>query len=153
MVSLRGYYEYAIDEKGRVNVPAKLRKAAGADSDEPYVITLGLDRCIYVYPPAQWTAIEEKLSQLSSDLPEERYYIRTITSHATDSKVDAQGRIGLPRMLLDKLGIEKNVVIIGAQDHIEIWKPETYEEYMENGPGTYEHVAEQIFRRKEGPIS
>jgi MraZ protein len=153
MVSLRGYYEYTIDEKGRVNVPAKLRKAAGAESDESYVITLGLDQCIYVYPPAQWTAIEDKLDLLSSDLPEERYYIRTITSHASDSKLDAQGRIALPRMLLDKLGIEKNVIIIGAQDHVEIWRPETYREYMENGPGTYEQVAEQIFRRKQGPLS
>jgi MraZ protein len=153
-MSLRGYYEYAIDDKGRVNVPAKLRKAAGTESDESYIITLGLDRCIYVYPPAQWTAIEGKLDHLSSDLADERYYTRTITSHASDSQVDAQGRITLPRPLLDKLSIEKKVVIIGVQDHFEIWKPETYQKYMEQGPGafepgTYEQVAEQIFQRRK----
>lgn len=152
MASLRGYYEYAIDEKGRINVPAKLRKAAGAESDDSYVITLGLDRCIYVYPLAQWTAIEEKLNQLSSDLADERYYTRTITSHASDSQVDAQGRIALPKTLLDKLDIVKKVVIIGVQDHFEIWKPETYQEYMEKEPGAYEKVAEQIFQRRKTQI-
>jgi len=154
MASLRGYYEYSIDEKGRVNVPAKLRKASGVESDDSYVITLGLDRCIYVYPLAQWTAIEEKLDQLSSDLADERYYTRTILSHASDSQIDTQGRIALPRNLLDKLDIDRKVVIIGVQNHIEIWKPETYQEYMEKGPGafepgSYEKVAEQIFQPRE----
>ncbi len=153
MASLRGYYEYAIDEKGRVNVPAPLRKAAAAETDEAYVITLGLDHCIYVYPPVQWTAIEQKLSQLSSDRADERYYTRTITSHARDSQLDAQGRIALPKHLMERLNIGKKVIIIGVQDHIEIWKPETYQEYMENGPGayepgTYEKVAEKIFQRR-----
>ena len=148
MVSFYGRYDYTIDEKARVNIPARFRKAAGATSEERYVITLGLDRCIYVYPPEQWIGIEEKLHRLSSDLPEERFYIRTIASHASDSKVDAQGRISLPRNLITKLGIEKNVIIIGTFDHIEIWRPETYDEYTEKGPGSYEQVAEQIFREK-----
>jgi MraZ protein len=148
MASFYGRYDYTIDEKARVNVPARFRKAAGAASEERYVITLGLDQCIYVYPPEQWIGIEEKLHRLSSDLPEERFYIRTIASHASDSKVDAQGRISLPRNLITKLGIEKNVIIIGAFDHIEIWRPETYDEYIEKGSGSYEQVAEQIFREK-----
>lgn len=147
MASFYGRYDYVIDEKGRVNVPARFRRAAGAGSEERYVITLGLDQCIYVYPPEQWTTIEQKLRRLSNDLPEERRYIRIVGANASDSKVDAQGRIGLPKYLLDTLDIEKNVVIIGAFDHIEIWRPETYQEFMEKGP-SYEEVAEQIFRSK-----
>ena len=148
MASFYGRYDYTIDQKGRVNVPARFRKAAGAGADERYVITLGLDQCIYVYPPEQWTEIQEKLRRLSSDLPEERFYIRTISSHASDSRVDAQGRISISRSLLEMLGIEKDVVIVGAHDHIEIWRPETYHRYMKQGPGSYEEVAERIFRKK-----
>jgi MraZ protein len=145
MAFFYGRFDYVIDEKGRVNVPAKFRKAAGTESDERYVITLGLDRCIYVYPPDQWSLIEKKLRQLSNDLPEERRYIRIVGANASDSKVDAQGRIALPRNLLNTLGIEKNVTIIGAFDHIEIWRPQAYEEFDKKGP-SYEEVAEQIFR-------
>ena len=145
MAFFYGRYEYVIDEKWRINVPAKFRKAAGAGSDERYVITLGLDRCIYVYPPEQWSLIEKRLRQLSNDLPEERRYIRIVGANASDSKVDAQGRIALPRNLLNELNIDKNIVIIGAFDHIEVWKPEAYEEFMKKGP-SYEEVAERIFR-------
>jgi MraZ protein len=145
MASYYGRFDYVVDDKGRVNVPARFRRAAGAESDERYVITLGLDRCIYVYPPEQWSLIENKLRQLSSDLPEQRRYIRIVGANASDSKVDAQGRIALPRNLLNTLGVDKNVIIIGAFDHIEIWKPEAYQEFMGKGP-SYEEVAEQIFR-------
>lgn len=147
MASYYGRYDYSIDEKFRTNVPAKFRRAAGSGLEERYIITLGLDQCIYVYPPEQWNAIEDKLRRLSADLPEERRYIRIVGAYASDSRVDAQGRIALPRNLLDQLGIEKNIVIIGAFDHIEIWKPETYDEFMKRGP-SYEEIAEQIFRPK-----
>jgi MraZ protein len=150
MASFYGHYDYAIDQKGRVNVPARFRKAAGAGSEERYVITLGLDQCIYVYPPEQWEIIEKKLRGLSNDLPEERRYIRIVGDNASDSKVDSQGRITLPKQLLNRLGIDKKVVIMGAFDHIEIWRPETHAEFMEKGP-SYEEVAEKIFRTRTEP--
>ena len=146
-----GQYYYAVDEKGRVNIPAKFRKAVQAKKEDWFKITLGLDRCIWVMPPEQWRIVQEKLNKLPFELADPRYYHRMIHSYASNSKIDAQGRIVLPRNLLEKLKIEKDVVIVGMHNHIEIWKHETHQEYLNKGPsayetGPYEEAAEKIYR-------
>ena len=126
-----GEFHYSIDTKGRVNIPAKFRKALPDTSDDTFVVTRGLDQNIVVYSLDKWREKEEDLLKLSSIKPEHRAFKRQATRFATPLKFDGQGRVALPAPLLEFAGIEKEVVIIGMIDEIEIWDPETLKRYEE----------------------
>ena len=126
-----GEFRYTIDAKGRVNIPAKFRKALPETSEDTFVVTRGLDKNIMAYSLDKWRSIEEELLKLSPRLPEHRAYKRQATRFASALKFDSQGRVAIPANLLKYAGIRKDVVIIGMIDEIEIWDPDvlaTYEE-------------------------
>ncbi len=127
-----GEFRYSIDSKGRLNIPAKFRKALPETSEDTFVVTRGLDKNIIVYSLDKWQTIEEELLKLSPRLPEHRAYKRQTTRFATPLKFDSQGRVALPANLLEHAGIEKEVVIIGMVDEIEIWDPVVLKRYEEN---------------------
>jgi len=127
--SFTGEFRYSIDSKGRVNIPAKFRKALPDTSEDTFVVTRGLDENIVVYSLDKWQQIEEELLKLSSRLPGHRAYKRQATRFATPLKFDSQGRVAIPINLLQHAGVEKEVVIIGMIDEIEIWDPVVLERY------------------------
>ncbi|MEA3286135.1 MAG: division/cell wall cluster transcriptional repressor MraZ [Candidatus Marinimicrobia bacterium] len=124
-----GEFRYSIDAKGRVNVPSKFRKALPETSEDTFVVTRGLDENIVAYSLDKWQQIEEELLKLSSRLPGHRAYKRQATRFATSLKFDSQGRVAIPVNLLQHAGIDKDVVIIGMIDEIEIWDPEILKRY------------------------
>ncbi len=126
-----GEFRYSIDAKGRVNIPAKFRKALPETSEDTFVVTRGLDDNISVYSLDMWRQKEEELLKLSSRLREHRAFRRQATRFATPLKFDSQGRVAIPADLLKHAGIEKDVVIIGMIDEIEIWDPDTLARYEE----------------------
>ena len=126
-----GEFRYSIDSKGRVNIPAKFRKALPDTSEDTFVVTRGLDENIVVYSLDVWRQKEEELLKLSSRLREHRAFVRQNTRFATPLKFDSQGRVAIPANLLKHAGIEKDVVIIGMIDEIEIWDPDVLERYEE----------------------
>jgi len=144
MPSFIGRYDYSIDHKGRLNIPAKFRKLMDPDSQETFVITLGLEGCLFCFPLSEWTLIEAKLRELSITQKRTRFFVRTLTSHASDSRIDSQGRITIPQQLLQLAEVNKEVVIIGVLNRIEIWAPARYESYQQDFGMTYEEVAEDI---------
>ena len=121
---LLGEYNYNLDAKGRVFVPAKLRDELG----EVFVIAKSMDKCVAVYSAAMWERYVEKLNAL----PEmrARFIRRFVYSSAAEASCDAQGRVVLPQGLREHAGLEKELVIIGAGDHVEIWNVESWNEYM-----------------------
>ena len=127
-----GEFRYSIDSKGRLNIPAKFRKALPETSEDTFVVTRGLDKNIIAYSLDKWQQIEEDLLKLSPRLPEHRAYKRQATRFAMPLKFDSQGRVVLPANLLEIAGIEKDVVIIGMIDEIEIWDPDILKRYEEN---------------------
>lgn len=126
-----GEFRYSIDSKGRVNIPAKFRKALPESSEDTFVVTRGLDENIVAYSLDKWRTKEEDLLKLSSIKPEHRTFKRQATRFASPLKFDSQGRVAIPANLLKFAGIEKDVVIIGMIDEIEIWDPDTLERYEE----------------------
>ena len=127
-----GEFRYSIDSKGRVNIPAKFRKALPESSEDTFVVTRGLDENIVVYSLDKWRQKEEELLRLSSIKPEHRAFKRQATRFATPLKFDSQGRVALPAGLLQHALIQKEVVIIGMIDEIEIWDPEVLKRYEES---------------------
>ena len=118
-----GEYTYSLDSKGRVNIPSKFRQTLSTDNQNTFVITRGLDSCIWVYPLVQWKEIEENLRKLSSLSSIHRAFVRNTARSATPSTYDKQGRINLTPSLINFASLEKDVLIIGLVNKMEIWDP------------------------------
>ncbi|HKZ21596.1 MAG TPA: division/cell wall cluster transcriptional repressor MraZ [candidate division Zixibacteria bacterium] len=144
MTAFKGSYKFTLDHKGRVNIPAKLRKATAGSSYDSFVITRGLEECLFVFALDEWEKIEEKLRSLSFTQSHHRLFIRILLSNASDANLDGQGRIAIPQNLLKLANIDKEVLILGALQRIEIWNPEIFEKYLKQADQTYEQVAEKI---------
>ena len=143
-----GEYAYSLDSKGRVNIPAKFRQSLSADSQNTFVITRGLDPCVWVYPLEQWKEIENNLRNLSSVKNIHRTFVRDTARYASPSTYDKQGRITLTPSLTDYAGLEKDVLIIGMINKIEIWNPNTLkmvdQQNLDIEPNAYDDLADKI---------
>ena len=143
-----GEYAYSLDSKGRVNIPAKFRQSLSVDSQNTFVITRGLDPCIWVYPLEQWKEIENNLRNLSSVKNIHRTFVRDTARYASPSTYDKQGRITLTPSLTEYAGLEKDVLIIGMINKIEIWNPNTLkmvdQQNLEIEPDAYDDLADKI---------
>lgn len=140
----RGHFTYSIDSKGRISIPAKLRKQVAPEANDTFIMTKGTATCVDVYPLDQWQKFEERLLQLDPFNPEDAKFIRMISQFATDDNLDSQSRILLPQSLLEYAKIEKEVLILGALKKIEVWNPKVYEEYINQGKESYEQIAAKV---------
>lgn len=118
-----GEYNHTIDAKGRLIVPSKFREALG----DTFVVTKGLDGCLFVYDNEEWQAFEEKLRSLPITNKEARQFARFFLAGAAEEEVDKQGRILVPNILREFAQISKDVVLIGVASRIEIWSKERFE--------------------------
>ena len=114
---LTGEYEHRLDTKGRLIMPSKLREELGCT----FMITKGLDNCLYVYPNDEWQQFADKLNQLPMTNKSARQFKRFFNSGAVKCETDAQGRVIIPQTLRTFANIEKDVVIIGNGEKAEIW--------------------------------
>jgi len=129
MNSFRGAYTYSVDDKGRINIPAKFRKVMSPLANGTFVVRRGPDNCLQAFPLDEWERTEEQAGQR----PEHPQTIRTnrhIRSTLSESELDAQGRITLSPLQMQIAGITKNVLLIGNRGYIEIWDPERFRQYM-----------------------
>jgi len=140
----RGQYTYSVDSKGRLSIPAKLRRQLSPEANDTFVMTQGTAKCIDVYPMDQWQQFEQKLIDLNPFNPQEAKFIRMILQHATEDNLDSQSRILIPPNLLQYAKIEKEVLVLGALKKIELWDPKTYREYLEQSSETYEEIAAKV---------
>lgn len=122
-----GEYEHCIDSKGRAVIPAKFREELGSR----FVITKGIDKCIFVYPMNEWKAFEEKIKALPMTDKGVRRFVRYLFSGACECEPDNQGRISIPQNLRKHAEITKEIVSIGVADKIEIWSRENWEIYSD----------------------
>ncbi|MDD3137354.1 MAG: division/cell wall cluster transcriptional repressor MraZ [Lachnospiraceae bacterium] len=121
---LRGQFNHSIDPKGRLIIPAKFRESLG----EEFVITKGLDDCLFVYPTDEWKEFETKLVALSLSNPKARSVVRFFSGSAVDGGLDKQGRVLLSPVLREFAGLEKDVVLVGTLNRVEIWDKAKWEE-------------------------
>ena len=143
-----GEYPYSLDTKGRVNVPAKFRQSLSKKNENTFIITRGMDSCIYVYPLIQWKKIENNLREISSLSKIHRTFVRNTARYASSSTYDKQGRITLTPSLIEYAKIKKEVLIIGMINKMEIWNPKQLEETEEQSIAInqteYDNLAEKI---------
>ncbi len=120
---LMGEFHNSIDAKGRMIIPAKFRDELGYKC----VLTKGLDKCLYIYPMAEWDKLKEKLAALPLSDPEARKFVRYMFGNAQECEIDKQGRIFIASNLREYAGIEKELMTVGILDKVEVWSKKVYE--------------------------
>lgn len=120
-----GEYQHALDSKNRIIVPSKFREGL----ENSFVITKGLDGCLYAYPMDEWKKLEEKLKSLPLTNKDARAFVRFFFSGAAEIEIDKQGRALIPQNLLEYAGIVREIVSIGVSTRIELWSKEKWIDY------------------------
>lgn len=127
--SFSGSFTYLLDQKNRLNIPAKFRKELGPENDDTFVISKGFDTCLYAYPATEWQRVQSELMSLNKIKSKHRNFIRSILRYTTHVKFDRQGRVQIPDVLLEYAKIEKEVEIIGFGTKLEIWNPSNLQDF------------------------
>ena len=135
---IMGEYNHSIDTKGRLIIPSKFREELG----DEFVVTKGLDGCLFVFPNSEWQAFEEKLKKLPLTNKSARQFARFFVAGATPCELDKQGRILLPQTLREFAGLEKDVVLTGMLNRVEIWSKAQW--LANNSYDDMDDIAEQM---------
>ena len=137
---LIGEYEHSLDAKGRLIMPAKLR----SDIGDRFIITKGLDGCLFGFSQSEWTNFEEKLKTLPLTNKNARDFVRFFLSGATECEIDKQGRFLIANNLREYANMEKEVIIIGVGTRIEIWNREKWNKYNSDENISADEIAENM---------
>ena len=135
-----GEYEHSVDAKGRVIMPAKLREDIG----ENFIVTKGLDGCLFAYSKTEWSNFEEKLKTLPLTNKNARDFVRFFLSGAVECEIDKQGRFLIPSNLRIYASLEKEINIIGVGTRIEIWNRESWKNYSSEENISADEIAENM---------
>jgi MraZ protein len=144
MSTFYGTESCVIDAKGRLNVPARMRRGLQPEAHDTFVMVRGFDGCVSMYPLDEWRKYEDRLRQLAVGSEKARQFVRMLLESAHESAVDAQGRVSLTPTLADIAGVAKEAKLLGAFDHIEIWNAKRYEESSKGADGTFEQMAREL---------
>ena len=137
---LIGEYEHSLDAKGRLIMPAKLREDLG----EKFIITKGLDGCLFGFSQTEWTNFEEKLKTLPLTNKNARDFVRFFLSGATEREIEKQGRLLIASNLREYAGMEKEIAIIGVGTRIEIWNEDKWKKYNSDENISADEIAENM---------
>ena len=135
-----GEYEHTVDVKGRIIMPSKLRENIG----EKFIITKGLDKCLFAYSKSEWTNFEEKLKTLPLTNKNARDFVRFFLSGAVECEIDKQGRFLVPANLRTYANIDKEIVIIGVGTRLEIWDKSSWTNYSSEENISADEIAENM---------
>lgn len=138
---LMGEYHHNIDDKGRLIIPSKFRNELGNE----YIITKGLDKCLFVYSVNEWSKLVKDLNTLKFTKKNVRAFERFFVGGASLNEFDKQGRISITSPLIHYANINKECVIIGVNERLEIWDKDEFDTFIKNNENTLEEIAEDLF--------
>ena len=135
-----GEYQHSLDEKGRIIIPSKFREGLG----DKFIITKGLDGCLFVYSPVGWVELERKLKELPFTDKDVRAFVRFFFSGASECKLDKQGRTLVPVNLREYASLQKEIYVIGVSSRVEIWDREKWDKYNDDDNIGVDKIAEKM---------
>lgn len=136
-----GEYHHTIDEKGRIIIPSKFRESLGKE----FIITRGIENCLFIYSLQNWADITNKLSSLPFTKKDARTFNRFFMSGATNVELDKQGRVNISKPLIDYANIIKDCVVIGTGDRLEVWSQESWNSFFDSTKDSMSDIAENLF--------
>ena len=138
---LIGEYEHSLDAKGRLIMPAKIREDIG----EKFIVTKGLDGCLFGFSQNEWNNFEEKLKTLPLTNKNARDFVRFFLSGATICEFDKQGRLNISQPLIKYADLKKECIIIGVNDRLEIWSKDRWEDFLSQNEDSISDIADSLF--------
>ena len=141
-----GEAQHSLDSKGRLILPAKFRDDLGSS----FIITRGIDKCLFVYTNAEWEKITQKLQSLSFTKKDARNFMRFFLSGATVAGFDKQGRVNITSGLISYAGLKKDCTVIGVGNRLEIWDSESWNNFYKENEDKLSEIAEDLFDNLEG---
>lgn len=135
-----GEFHHTVDNKGRLIIPSRVREDLG----DQFIVTRGLEKCLFIYPKDEWNNIIQKYKQLP-DTKDRRYFMRIFLSGATICELDKQGRINIPIPLLEYASLEKECIIIGVDDRLEVWSKERWDTFITENEENLSDIADNLF--------
>lgn len=139
-----GSYEHNLDDKGRLSIPSRFREVMSERQvPERIIVTQGLDACLFGYTLDAWRTFETKIMNRPLNRGDDRYFVRRVLAGAVDCSLDKQGRIVIPQHLRQYADLNKVAMVVGVSNRIEIWSPERWQHYLDNGQ-SLEAIAEQL---------
>lgn len=140
----QGHVNINLDDKGRIIIPSKFRKHILPESNGVMNVTLGRDKCIWLFPSYEWAAVLNTLNSVNPYTKDEVAMKRHMLYYADELTIDSQHRILLPQDLLQLVNIKKEVLLLGQLERIELWDPKTYEDYLNGNTDSYEDVMQKV---------
>ena len=141
MPMFMGEYHHTIDDKGRIIIPSKFRNELG----ESFVVTRGLENCLFVYSLVEWNKIVDKLKKLPFTKKNARNFNRFLLSGAIITELDKQGRANITSSLISFANLEKDCIIIGVNDRLEIWSKDNWDNFFNENSDKLSDIAEDLF--------
>ena len=146
-----GTNTYAIDHKGRLSVPASMRRSADRKrSLQSFILVAGFEGCLSLYGHDEWARVEERLRKIPMGDRRGRAFARAFLMDACKVSVDAQGRVTIPPALLSRAGLGKEATLHGVGDHIEVWNPERLSVVIKEAQANFEANAEEVLGAEPG---
>lgn len=135
-----GEYHQKIDDKGRLTIPSKLRYELG----ETFIVTRGLDKCLFIYPKEEWNQVITKYKELPNT-KDARNFMRFFLSGASEVSFDKQGRMNIPSPLIQYSNLLKDCIVIGVNERLEIWSEENWNQFIEENEENLSDIADNLF--------
>lgn len=135
-----GEYQHNFDQKGRVIMPAKLREGL----KDNFIVTKGLDNCLFAYSSIEWARLEEKMKELPLTDKDVRAFMRFFFAGAYECEIDKQGRVIIPGYLREYAGLTKEAYILGVSSRVEIWSSENWKNYIKSDNAAPDMFAEKM---------
>jgi MraZ protein len=147
--NLIGEFECRIDEKGRIIFPSKLKKQVSPLAEGKFTIINGFDKCLVMYPQNEWEQITAEINKLNFFVEENRTFVRFFYRGLTESVLDSQNRLMLPKTQFDYAGIEKDVILCAYSNRVEVWSKEAYTAMIQEPPADFAKLAERVMGVKQ----
>lgn len=151
MSQFLGEFECKLDPKGRVMLPAGLKKQLSPEAQDRFVINRGFEKCLVLYPLNEWKVISEEVNQLNLYAKKNREFARYFFRGATELSMDTTNRLLLPKPLLDYASIDKDLVLFAYSNRIEVWSKANYESLLNDEPDDFASLAEEVMAKNKSP--
>jgi len=149
MASLIGEYECKVDDKNRIILPSALKKKISPEASDAFMINRGFRNYLALYPMDKWNVMNDRIRKLNLFVEKNRIFVRYFFRGATELTLDRSNRLLLPKSLTEHAKIDKEVVLLGMMDHIEIWSKEAYTDFINNEPDDFAKLAEEVMGKQD----
>ena len=144
MAALIGEFECKLDDKGRLMLPVGFKKQLPAKEQKHFVVNRGLDKQLNIWPRKEWDKETASFSKLNLYKQKDREFVRRFNAGATEVELDSSGRLLLPKSLMAHAGVDKDAVLFGFSNRIEVWSKQEYNKYMKQGADDFAALAEEV---------